>query len=517
MNTKKYLSAKEQINSLKALQKGLYPPTPGLEMEGGGDLLSSISQLSGMAVGNPMVSGILMAINAANRSSKEDQMYNNQNMERDMNPFMRKGGYMDGGVIPNEFVQFDAPSHEMGGMDISQDGTLGGQDANIEKQENLHKTDKPYVYSDTLKNPFTNNTFAKDAASIAKKYKNADKDNTEKAALQEELKQLRNTNDLMRQTQESIDEVMRCGGPVKKKMALGGDPTKNTFKVDPVPPEDPMGLGSLLNIPQPIGMQKPVSPLPSKSFATPLPTLQKPDLTFAPKSTRTEVDPDVPDPFGRRKADNLQDSQIVAATMDMLEPPALDPLILPDKSRSRAYMDQARIDSTQAKQDAIGQANAALQSARNNTRSSAIGQALSANVYANLQDALGRINMQEQGANSQVNMAKAQAENQMAFQDAQLRVKNIQDNLANIEASRTAKNVLASVLGDMGQRESIRDMRIAIAQNAKELALVSNKELMYLLEIVAPNIKTEMPEIYNELMSEKDKDKRLKLIQQIGN
>jgi hypothetical protein len=101
--------------------------------------------------------------------------------------------------LGGDFKQYSAPSHASGGQLIDANGnpTMNMPVAEIEKGENSHDG---YVYSDTLVNPDTGNTFAKDAKKVANKTKRQDDISKSSRILQ--LMKLRQSNEMLRQTQE---------------------------------------------------------------------------------------------------------------------------------------------------------------------------------------------------------------------------------------------------------------------------------------------------------------------------
>lgn len=107
--------------------------------------------------------------------------------------------------LGGDFKQYSAPSHASGGQLIDANGnpTMNMPVAEIEKDENSHDG---YVYSDTLVNPDTGNTFAKDAKTIAKKT-NA-KDDISKTSRILQLMKLRQSNEMLRQAGQVNEQGM---------------------------------------------------------------------------------------------------------------------------------------------------------------------------------------------------------------------------------------------------------------------------------------------------------------------
>lgn len=125
--------------------------------------------------------------------------------------------------LGGDFKQYNAPSHEQGGQFIDMNGnpTTSNPVAEIETDENSYDG---YVYSDTLTNPDTGNTFAMDAKKIANKTKSKDQISQSSRILQ--LMKLREKNEGLRQQEENADiPVAENGLPYRDNNSLVPDLT----------------------------------------------------------------------------------------------------------------------------------------------------------------------------------------------------------------------------------------------------------------------------------------------------
>lgn len=144
---------------------------------------------------------------------KRQQMINELGRERARNaqtslqykPVMQNGGDL--------LKEFEGPTHENGGIDINIAEVEGGE-------TELDPMD--YVFSDTLKNPNTGNTFAEDSKKIDKRYgKRLDSDAFTYRAKKKEL------TDLM-----SAQEKKKGNAKPKQKKQMGGSKTYGTPSQD---------------------------------------------------------------------------------------------------------------------------------------------------------------------------------------------------------------------------------------------------------------------------------------------
>lgn len=164
-----------------------------------GGFLQDIAPLVSVVPGaQPIAAGLGVAGTLLNMAKGKDpeRMY-------DLNQ-MKTGG---------DFKQYNAPTHEHGGQPINIQGNpdYTAPVAEIEKQENSYDG---YVFSDTLVNPNTGNTFAEDAAKVARKTNKGDDVSKTSRILQ--LMRLRKMNDMMRQQNEQVaPEQLQHGGPYR--------------------------------------------------------------------------------------------------------------------------------------------------------------------------------------------------------------------------------------------------------------------------------------------------------------
>lgn len=161
-----------------------------------------------------------------------------------MNTNVYGNSFKLGGFIGDGFKQYQSGSHASGNdLAIDQNGNPknDGQSL-IQNQENMVKiNNKPYIMSDTLKNPKTGNTFNVDAAKVNKKYKNARYSTDEKNALNREMGDLAMSNDIMRANKES--KQMAFGGPIDPLNQFARETTfvkPNPFIMPQLPTQESM-------------------------------------------------------------------------------------------------------------------------------------------------------------------------------------------------------------------------------------------------------------------------------------
>lgn len=121
-----------------------------------------------------------------------------------VNPFTGQQQMAMGG----NFQQWNAPSHDQGGMMVDRGGlpTDNPQNAiaEIEKGENMMSTPEgKYVFSDNLTDPQTGMTMAQKASEIQNKYKNK-RDDLSKNALRLKMEELKKKNEKFKQEAQAL-------------------------------------------------------------------------------------------------------------------------------------------------------------------------------------------------------------------------------------------------------------------------------------------------------------------------
>lgn len=248
----------QEENLVKALKSLIDKPTGNVypkKYSAGGQILSSLASLipGYGAIVSPLISiadqtrdGYL-----AKQQAEKDAI-NSRPVQMNTNIY---GQMMNGGYTTSKFKQYNTGGHTTGQDQlITENGVPSNNNvaAAVQNKENAYTNkNKTYIYSDTLVNPETGNTFNLDSAKTVKKYNKADKDPEQKNALDFTMNRLSKMNDVMRMSKESIQK------------ALGGyttlpDPTKPVKPIVNVAQESTAmtinNSNALYNAPRPAGV-----------------------------------------------------------------------------------------------------------------------------------------------------------------------------------------------------------------------------------------------------------------------
>ncbi len=371
------------------------------------------------------------------------------------NPF----GMKHGGFINDKFNQYRTGSHaSQNDLTIDQNGNpdLTGERSVQNKENMVIIKGQPFVMSDTLTNPKTGNTFNVDAQNLNKKYKNARFNPDEKTALKlgmEMLAKLHNPQTL--QTD-------------KKEMSSGGNPrTYSTYSDAP---------------------------------AAFLPTLEQkyrvPDI----RQYANPVIPNTPPQTQTTQFTGLSDSDIMngvalglkglalgRSLFDAVQSPEREKIIKPDYNASDRYLKEATIDYSQAKQDALGISNISGNLNRNNSSGYAQMLGREAARIGTLGDQVSNINQAQTNANSQLNLTKAQVEQQRAVDLANRQYQNRIDNQANQANQRGFQRDLFGDLSKVGSEFNRYAETKRMIQNQKDIQAFNNNQMVSFLNAKYPN------------------------------
>ena len=139
----------------------------------------------------------------------------------DTSTFAYGGGinkYGSGGSSNIELEKYKLPSHAQQNSEVP-NTHLDGQPIQIDKNETVFRKDGgDYVFTDTIINPETGNTFAKDSILTKDRYKKSHYDAIAESTSADELKSLTVKNDLAKQMQEmkEFSKQFKFGGSIPK-------------------------------------------------------------------------------------------------------------------------------------------------------------------------------------------------------------------------------------------------------------------------------------------------------------
>jgi hypothetical protein len=480
--------------------------------------LNSVIPGSGLALQMAM-----MGINHAQNLRAEYKQENRLNLTEDTNPYAEYGTKLGN----KDFQSYEGAKHAQGGIDISSDGSLGGDAVEVEGGESRYKD---YVYSDALPNIMDlDKTYAETTKALIKKYKNSDFDLTQKAALDIEMKRLAELNTLHRKSMEAAD----TGGKPKAVYGtdMDTDPTKPLPVIGPLAPSmNSFGVHSKTATVNPMGSPSTsmnssmykmgMKPQTNYSFNGIEGVLDEDEIKAGavPEVTTTSTGTTRKDKIKsffkvlnrdlgevgseiNNKADSIAKTapdyiQSINNALQAMEKPMTESPIMPNYSRARDYMDRGSIDFSEGENTISRMSNAARQSIRNSVRSTPISQALQANTDANAMAQMSQLKQQEEVARAQQAGGYAQMEGNMANAEAQALYQNRVDNLGNRAASRNMRN--AAVAAFMQDRNTVMQR-----ENERELNIFNNKQVAEIFKAVAPDMK-------NELIARVDKASKAK-------
>lgn len=400
-------------------------------------------------------------------------------MKMNTNPF---GNIMSkGGVINNNFKQYNTGSHSSGGdLKVDQNGNPSNNPvASVQGQENTFNIDgKPYVMSDTLINPESGRTFNIDAAEINKKYPKASELEEDKNTIEFKMTRLSKVNDVMRSLKESFEKAE--GGPFIPRRI---DPFTGAEynNISDAPAIDPL-MQPIEILPQadytPEFIMRGMNPkLPNMNTGTNDVLSYSPEDETIPGGT-TDTESFVPETSTERSnkpfnfnsvAIGLKGLGLIKSLADSFTPAEVEQTILPNYNKSDKYMQEANIDYTQARQDAVGASNIGANVNRSASGNFAAFANREQSRVANLSDAIGRIDQQENNARSSLNITRGQYEQGKALDTANRQTQNRINNQQNQANADFADQKLFTELGQIGSEFNKY-------QNFKE-QLANNKEL----------------------------------------
>lgn len=404
-----------------------------------------------------------------------------------------------GGLITDDFMQYDTGSHASG-MDqtVNEQGIPAQGENAVQNKENTYKQ---YVMSDVLKNPETGNTFNIDAAKANKKHSNARFQDTEKNLLDFKMSRLQMLNDVLRKAESKKmygggylgDPPRRVGidgreynyisdaPQADEELITGVPPADNPFDIQVEFPSDRNLAGDpsqIMNAPE-LQLGNPaVSNIPSfRSFNSP--------RSQSTDNTNYQLDSRTFNGLGL-----LSKSIGLAGSInDAFRPAQKEDAILPNYREADQYMKSANIDYTQARQDASGISNIAGNTNRSLSSNPAQFQGREQARLASLQDALGRIDMQQNNAQSQLNLTKGQYELNKANRNRDIEYQNQENNLQNQANTRFADRVLFQELDNIGSSFNKAGEMQKYMQNQKDVQQFNNSQIMLALQNKYPNVK----------------------------
>lgn len=164
----------------------------------------------------------------ANAMGKDDDTMNYNRIKNsetrtnaDTSTFAYGGGinkYGSGGSSNIELEKYKLPSHAQQNSEVP-NTHLDGKPIQIDKNETIFRKDGgDYVFTDTIINPETGNTFAKDSILTKDRYKKPHYDAIAESTSADELKSLTVKNDLAKQMQEmkEFSKQFKFGGSIPK-------------------------------------------------------------------------------------------------------------------------------------------------------------------------------------------------------------------------------------------------------------------------------------------------------------
>jgi len=427
----------------------------------GGALAQSGANIASGAVYNLALQGVGNLANALQTGP-----YDPINPTRDGTAMYREGG----NTSHPDSQKIEGPSHDQGGVPLTSEGQqTPSPELEAEGEEDI------ITLSDKSKYILPKDSIESYMAEQAKKLYSDDTDPTELNALRFVHDRLAKANDQKKAAKEAaqqqsaqINEQIggaleaKYGGSLKKFMAGGAT-------------NSPLDLNALHNIQ---GLANNFVAGPPSSAAQP----KVSDSTLTPSEVDTTL-PQIQAPIytpdnQKNPITHGQASDIIKGTItgaDLLKgalatPDHVNPR-LTDYSQADRHFQALSSDSTQQRQDAIAASNAANSAIENSTRSLPAQHALKSNNYANLGDALNRVENHERDVRNQINSqlgqyesTKAQDEARKLFQADQL----FAQNEGAVDAQRErALDTLNNYGKDLSNKQFAADMlanKIDIAQ-----------------------------------------------------
>jgi len=446
-----------------------------------GETIEQVSPLANLAI-----PGLGTAI------STIASLYSN---EETPDPYPLKKQMRGGGSVKG-YKQYNAPSHEQGGMLVNKEGVPSQTNpaAEIEGTESAYtytmapNNGSPYVFSDV-------NGTSKLVKDIINKYKdkNPDMDLPTKAAMEMEIKNVENINDAINKTVSNIVE--------QRKLALGGDITpglpnpyditdnsQGQYEIHPLRPS--YALDQLprekMNIPK---LDNPYDATKDQYEFFPInPSI---DTTKLPQTNINGQNNNILDNTPGNQAVEqrglnldmgsiLRTAGLVGSGIDAFQRPDKEEAIFPDYSKADERMNNMNADLTQARQDVLAATNRASELNRGAASSYSQYRTRELSSIGNLQDQLGRIGLREQQMRNQILGSQAQYETRKAENIAQIKDNLQVRNLQNKARVQDLRKQFMSDLVHEGDRLSTIKSNEAISQ-------AKIKEGVKLLQMIAPD------------------------------
>lgn len=434
----------------------------------GGDLAATaVSFIPGLG---QILPSVISMIDNRDRSSQPTIL---PQLQTNLNPF---GKFKNGGFLNDGFKQYNTGSHDSGNdLLVDENGNPNPNATNsVQNNENSFrlKNGKQYVMSDTLRNPKTGMKFSEEASQINKKY-DGRRDMDQRSALDFEMGNLAKINDSLKLISESFQKS--AGGAL-------GDPVRTRSWVDPSgkvhPGEDQLEIETLPNNDENVPKSDLFNFSPEYKVEVP-----KVESSQERSSQITESDAG----FGANALGvAAKGFGLLSSINDALSSPEQEKLILPDYTKSDAYIKAANIDYSQAKQDAIGVSNISGNVNRSLSSGASVYQARESSRLAQLQDAMSRISESQNNAQSQLNLTKGQYEQNKALDTANRRYQNQQNQQMNDANARFFDRQLASDLTQIGTSLNKYGETQKLIQNEKDLNRFNTTQALTILQSKYP-------------------------------
>lgn len=408
-------------------------------------ILGSINEAAPMA-------NIVAQITNWGLSSLDETTYDRPMIQKDANPYkMSHGGTMPGSK------SFKGASHEEGGIPVDANGQQSNNPiAEVEGDEFMHKfafipNKGNYIFSKKLGTADIAETIV-DKYTKMKGHKNPTKDGLVKAAMEFELKNVADLNDMRKaiEEQEQIATQESAQGVGQQAMRLGGILGKLGMKKyelgDPLDDNTQLSDIDLTNAYFNSGIQNPqLRTLTANKLAPSLikdPNLDYSNYAYDASNSNTRT------PVAGSKisgvSDALRTATMIGDAFQTLRPAEKESPILADYSKMRGQMDNMSADLTAAKDAAVGAFNEGNQQIRDGSTSIQSYMTRRMGSTAQKADALAQIASKERELRNSIAGSKASMEGQIAGDDATRKYQNRVDNLQN----KAAKEAYLQRLGD---------------------------------------------------------------------
>lgn len=435
-----------------------------------------------------------------NKSDKAKLLYLKHHLKIPSTLPLAKGGNLK---EIEGFRQYDTGSHKSGkDLAVDANGIPSAKDAvaEVQNKENMYKG---YVYSDTLKNPETGNTFNVDLASIIKKYSDASQDQATKNTLDFKAKRLAVANDMEKAKASIVEkgEEMGYGGKVKKMFNGGGisggmiansvNMIMDIFKKPEIEGlelygKDPNKLETQYNVP-----------------VTYAPSLM--DGSNAWKDKRpVSPTPDLPDPQEGKDSTlmDLYKTGLIGKGVEFAtkainafrkDDTGESPVNNPYESDIKIAMANMGVDDTAALNNVSSTLNAELDSIRKSTRSPQVKKALELQAFANAARSKANVSMQTEQLDNRIAMQKASVYDSLGQQ--QVRAQNIANDIKSKNIGQRAMNFNALGESVGNAAEWINNMGVANMTTSAQINILSSMFPNY--EINASNVQDIIKAIQN--------------------